>query len=634
MLWARNQEALARLGYEERRIKELDPHILPVNGFLEMAIRDVQVSLTPGSNVASDEYLKMDVPMNIMDVPMHVHDIHEQSGWSAYFSELSRKGPVIITFLDIDEVFVASPAYANGKRYQLLAGNINSADNYKMMRLDHANIPKVLPLVSGGRVHMLMEPFTPLPQKKWTPAEIKSEYPPPQSELALIAPRRTYTASQALSLLNQHVYMIRYLESQGFTGQSFNSFLWGNDLIALPNTYTTRATEAVSRHAYASAWSAAERLLHRLPYVVVTKEDEETDKLLAVLRRNTSVIKEWFSVRGKPYPPEYKLPEAKISESMAEVITEMARAATEDHHLPVFFASIEMLMALLSRGLEAAVERGLAERRVSADPPSLHETLMSVFLANLSLFVYIRTPIHLLMDHEEAMNYRKAIMWQPSILQNYQANYDKANMRSLGITTWNDKYFRADLDELTVSINMFPRSLRGLNVGRRKTMWNAKRWAIGEEEMPLELPVSRVSSISIHGVELDAVALARIFYNTPLATAVEFGSTEYDPPYLSAEDVLLIADLLEGRIMPWTLYNGLSEKAFDVLLASRSYLDLYEFPLARQAINSTFILGVPMPEQLETHRDELLHASILPFSDIPKGTQLHRLAELVNVGRN
>jgi len=100
--------------------------------------------------------------------------------------------------------------------------------------------------------------------------------------------------------------------------------------------------------------------------------------------------------------------------------------------------------------------------------------------------------------------------------------------------------------------------------------------------------------IVIHGIEFYSLDIAHIFHSTPLGSAVEFNIKQYDPSWLNFNDVKLIKSLLNGRLMPHTFYQGLSDSAFDNLSSKDGLLHMYNYRYARSELDHAFGLGVPM----------------------------------------
>lgn len=111
--------------------------------------------------------------------------------------------------------------------------------------------------------------------------------------------------------------------------------------------------------------------------------------------------------------------------------------------------------------------------------------------------------------------------------------------------------------------------------------------------------------ISIHGVTFLADEIVRIFHNTPLASAVALGSIEYDPPWLSINEVKNMRDLLSGMIMPYTFYLGLSLDAYINLSGNETFLQAYESLSRDGDLDKWFILGERMVDWLRIASEEI-----------------------------
>ena len=100
--------------------------------------------------------------------------------------------------------------------------------------------------------------------------------------------------------------------------------------------------------------------------------------------------------------------------------------------------------------------------------------------------------------------------------------------------------------------------------------------------------------ISIHGVSFKSEEIVRLFYNTPIAGAVQSGSLEYDPSWLSYKDVRLVADFLSGRVMPYTYYIEMSDEAH-IHLSDR---DTFFYLSYNNELDSGFVLGERLVDYL------------------------------------
>jgi len=120
-------------------------------------------------------------------------------------------------------------------------------------------------------------------------------------------------------------------------------------------------------------------------------------------------------------------------------------------------------------------------------------------------------------------------------------------------------------------------------------------------EIPLENQVVESLAycrVRISGVEFRTKDIMTIFNNTPLASALMYSPT-YDPSWLKSTDIKLIKDMLEGRLTPYALYNGLSQEAFINLSPQYSFLWLYENGQFSLDLNMNFILGEKMYTTLQ-----------------------------------
>ena len=100
--------------------------------------------------------------------------------------------------------------------------------------------------------------------------------------------------------------------------------------------------------------------------------------------------------------------------------------------------------------------------------------------------------------------------------------------------------------------------------------------------------------IRIHGVLFRSSEIVRLFHGTPIASAASQAS-EYDPSWLSHRDVKLIADMISGRVMPYTYYTELSNEAHVHLSNKDTFFYLYSFDYM---LDLGFMLGERMTDYL------------------------------------
>lgn len=131
----------------------------------------------------------------------------------------------------------------------------------------------------------------------------------------------------------------------------------------------------------------------------------------------------------------------------------------------------------------------------------------------------------------------------------------------------------------------------------------------GYKEFIRLYPVSTdLKYFAIHGITLPAQEVVRIFHNTPLASVLEQGVSEYNPIWLTVNDAILIRDLLAGRLMPHSFYTTISMEAYINLSSKHTFLEMYEMDVVikKYEIDSHFVLGMRMIHWLsEINVDEV-----------------------------
>lgn len=119
---------------------------------------------------------------------------------------------------------------------------------------------------------------------------------------------------------------------------------------------------------------------------------------------------------------------------------------------------------------------------------------------------------------------------------------------------------------------------------------------------------------SIHGFSFLSDEILRIFHNTPLASAIESGSSEYDPPWLTTKDTKLIQDLLSGRIMPRVFMDSLSNEAFTLMSGDNTFIYFYSSQDTYWFVDKTFTLGERLVNYLpESRYADQLTSDLTPF---------------------
>lgn len=537
------------------------------------------------------------------EVASHVQEYYQSSGWSDLIAPVVRELFIPSKFGTMP---LLSPAFYRGKRYQLISGSSNSAGNIKLMRLKHAAIIENIQVPIDGRVHMLVEPRE---FDDWISLGRASNMKLPENVLSVIQ--------------TQLLAGMKFIHSAGYT-------LDGNQNAVIIEGLQWSMQYGTTDHLHILIFP-----MRFTTQTLIGSRSQMNDMRMLPLQEKKVASAATLPVSTGKILPEYKLPEinqGNITKSFLENTIQRIHAETKVNE--DFFNYIELLAALLSKGYETPLMKNLARQHSPGQPGSggsMGQALIETFLQVLPEFGYMRTPISFYMTNLATVEYAERLLNHPEELYSYQQRYDRESLKGIQAVSslgGNERTlppvpFYRYLPRLPKYYwQPLLRSISGLEeLDKHAT---ASYWSIGEEELPLDAPSHNgnvLSMLLLHGVELPANDILSIFYNTPLATAVEFGTLEYDPLWLTGEDVLLIQDFLEGRLMPHTFYASLSRTAFDAMFARRSYLDLYELPIARIALNGAFVLGVPFVQQVTAAQEELLSVATREILHIGRLTE-------------
>lgn len=114
----------------------------------------------------------------------------------------------------------------------------------------------------------------------------------------------------------------------------------------------------------------------------------------------------------------------------------------------------------------------------------------------------------------------------------------------------------------------------------------------------------------IQGMSFNTEWLCRVFYNTPLekiaCRPLDCGE---DNNILGNDDVKLIFQLLQGKIILQYFCQASSPETFDLLSGERTFLQLYCASNVGRIFDQCFSLGLPLVEQWKQNRKILEKAS-------------------------
>lgn len=114
-----------------------------------------------------------------------------------------------------------------------------------------------------------------------------------------------------------------------------------------------------------------------------------------------------------------------------------------------------------------------------------------------------------------------------------------------------------------------------------------------------------VNYVVINNTSFKTQDIALVFFDTFLATVVGLLQTEDEAHFnarLTPNDIRLMKELLEGRIMFLTFYKELSDSGLKELGGVSTLLGMYELIPVRHIIDTNFVLGMPFREQMRVRK--------------------------------
>lgn len=546
---------------------------------------------------------------------------YDASGWTSMLSALSNSsnsGVIVINEWAAGP-FSSAPAFYQGRPYQLVFGDMNSIESNQLYKIESPFIPRpVHEFAVDGRMHSLIEPLADINVFGYS--------------------TRLMPASSMRQLVNDILYMNTALHERYFHwgGAHENHrdvkyveyYIVGWEkprLLMLPTGFTMRMPPDTGDQkeetdiiiGYISNLMNnpyIEKPLDRslIPISQETPQDKKDAEWLRGWLQNPDPFA--FDAVNAPRIPAIREPKYSQSKDV-RLKTYWREAKLDDVDNQASDADYLTTLELL----EAIASKGLIHLLTSAPEASIFQRVRALYQNNLAILGNVRTPPGVFMTIDEIHTYLGELDKDENRLFSYQAFYDK--LAQGDYKGHADKY-SYDFPHRTPESMMwkpFIRFLVGLPETTQRRLYVASRWE--HEDLPMSLSFS---GLIVHGTEFSS-DLHPVFYNTPLATAIEYGAAEYNPPWLSASDVALISDFLEGRVMPMLLYRELSQNAFNVLMTPRSFLDLYELIPFRLAINDAFVLGVPFCQQVRLSAEKILKTANL------YGAHITRIEEFVQL---
>jgi len=118
-------------------------------------------------------------------------------------------------------------------------------------------------------------------------------------------------------------------------------------------------------------------------------------------------------------------------------------------------------------------------------------------------------------------------------------------------------------------------------------------------ELDLQVPELLHKYVTINGVSFKSYQL-RLLYDTFLyqTIATDPSIQHFYFPRLMRKDLLMLRDVLAGRMPLFWFYQNMSNYTYSILSDNRSMLDLYDFLPVRALINERFSIGIPLEQQI------------------------------------
>lgn len=278
------------------------------------------------------------------------------------------KVPSIPTLLPVNHGQQFIRGYRNGEKYLILRGDINSAVGYKMLRLNHPNIPKVTPLYFSQRINYL--------------------WPKPTKDFI-----RLENATLDPAIIKQIDSVVTFLHAESFVlGPQPNIYVSDGTVYVFPGFYTTRVRSGESMQLPDGATISQADDLKYLSRFGVTPGTAQT---------------------GTSYPAEYKVPAPSVDPQLLNTWIPIIKSTGSDWG----FTYMEMLMALA----------GLAPAALPAATNDMNQSLLlltTAFATNLGRngINYLRTPLNFYTP--DAQSTFNLLLANPS---QYQSIYEQAS---------------------------------------------------------------------------------------------------------------------------------------------------------------------------------------------------------------
>jgi len=497
------------------------------------------------------------------------------SGLLDYFTTNKREGDMF------KEWSHATPSIIDGKLYVRFTQGLGSLFTKKFEQIEHKAILKSVPSPKGHGYDVIipitsrLEIFKKATQKIWDDLgiDLKEFDRPGMSRYKT----NEYLERKVFPSFDEKQFMgdkLREIEPLTLYGYSLSIFLLDNDIKVLFSNYSDDYENVVN-----------ETLLDIIPDEI----EENIPEISGYIKDN--IFPDW-----QQHPVRRELPQYTLQEIRDNVMLDRAGNAIasllKTRNINQDFHYLEAIMTLASIGL-------------LEDTGKLD--YFTQVAKHLNVIPYLRYPINFFGYH-----------WPDVIsrLQHYQADYTSILARRIfeqhPVET--SSVLHETLDDSNQYAVSYPRRVWSLTLNTSMEYKIAEKLRDdlvqdykGVVELipisPIDNTVLSLSSgtgdkdatnrVLIHGIEFRAKDIATVFHNTHLASAMQYAS-EYNPIWPNLQDVKLMRDMLQGRILPYTFYSQVSQESLRLMSAKDTLLWFSDDKTFTEELNMQFSIGIPM----------------------------------------
>lgn len=507
----------------------------------------------------------------------------ESSGWNDVIIELLTSSPVKVLTKMVCQNQLILPVYIDQIQYYCLS--VNDAQAAKISLVDIPNVAKVRLLAVGDKIKYLVDTEYDIVGPAFTGTDA-----PSGAKVELVDLENPFRFFDTL------VRALIALSDYGFDVNMRDIYLTvsGEALII----YTRYYRQSVS------FWSNM-----GMVFDILSKYQNFPGKDTILKRVNEY---RQFTIKPSKTLNEFKIDEVSsvdIDGNQLTTLVHMINHNQFDSSTKLVY--LDMTMCLISK-------------RVM---PKTLEDIYHMYMKNISVFGYIRTGLGYF-GGEKMLQFFVSAPWKLYEYQKIRNEYmHEANGFDTNIGAKEIKYI--ELNEPILQRGFKIVNERKGNISDYLNHWLDMSEPDIVNTIDLLNKVLPGSSITISGIQLSREALIRTFYNTPLETIAGLDNDELDAPvWLTLNDLELIRDLLEGKIMIYVLYAGLSESAFVNLSGKNTFLDAYDWVKIRTLLDRYFVVNKPFIDQFsidltEKTKEYMVYTPVATFFEIMQYSPLN-----------